>query len=760
MEIKEIISKMTLEEKASMCSGADFWHTQGIERLDIPAMMVSDGPFGLRKQDENGDNLGVNDSIKAVCFPASCAMAASFDTELMEKVGEALGNCCQAEDVSLLLGPALNIKRSPLCGRNFEYYSEDPYLAGKITAAFVRGVQSQGIGACLKHFAANNQEHRRMEVDSIISQRALREIYLSAFEMAVKESKPWSVMCSYNRINGVFSSENKWLLKDVLRKEWGFDGYVISDWGAVSDRVKGVEAGLDLEMPPHGTFNDELVAEAVRGKRLKEADLDSLCESILSVAKRYKESRKPEAVWDKEKDHSLAEEAAVQSAVLLTNNGILPLKQEGKIAFIGEFADKPRYQGGGSSHINSFKTVSVLEAVREKQINAEIVYERGYDIGDDEPREDLIASAIKSAAECDTAVIFAGLSDKIESEGYDRRNMKMPKAQLKLIDEVIKVQPNTVIVLHNGSPVEMPFAKTSAAILEMYLAGQAVGAATVRLLFGMDNPSGHLAETFPIKLSDNPSYLFYPGRGDVSVYGEDIFVGYRYYDKKEMEVLFPFGHGLSYTSFEYSDIKLEKNSFAEDKDKALTVSVKVKNTGKIPGAAVVQLYVRPEDKLLVHRSVRELKGFKKVYINPNETRELSFELDCRSFSYYEEKINDWFIESGKYVLEIGESSRDIRLSAELEVLGNKKLPVDITLDTPIADLLSIKEAREILKPFTDAYYEDCNQGGESSRESITSEMIDAIFVDTPIRGVVGTAGITLKELLEALEKVREAVGKY
>ncbi len=599
-DVKAIVKQMTLEEKAGMCSGKDFWHLKGVERLGIPEVMVSDGPHGLRKQAEEADHLGINDSIKAVCFPTACATACSFDRDLLFEMGQRIGDECQAENLSVILGPAVNIKRSPLCGRNFEYFSEDPYLASQMAAAHIKGVQSKNVGTSIKHFAANNQEHRRMSCSSEIDERTLREIYLGAFETAVKEGKPDTVMCSYNKINGEFASENHWLLTEVLRDEWGFEGYVMSDWGAVNDRVKGLKAGLELEMPASGGHTDQEIVDAVRNGELDEAVLDTAVERILNIVFKFTDNRQ-EGKFDKEEDHKLAAKVAEESMVLLKNEGILPLPKEGKkIAFIGKFAQKPRFQGGGSSHINSFKVTSALDAVKEI---TEVTYAQGYDVQEDKTDQALLKEAVRAAEEADIAVIFAGLPDLFESEGYDRSHMRMPDCQNELIREITKVQKNTVVVLHNGSPVEMPWADDVKGILEAYLCGQAVGQAEVNLLFGISNPCGKLAETIPYKLSDNPSYLNFPGDGQTVEYKEGVFVGYRYYDTKEMPVRYPFGYGLSYTTFEYRDLQVSSGEM-KDTD-TLKVSLKVKNTGNRAGKEIVQLYVADKTGA-ASRPVKEL----------------------------------------------------------------------------------------------------------------------------------------------------------
>ena len=737
MDIKALISQMTLEEKAGLCSGLDFWHTKPVDRLDVPSVMVSDGPHGLRKQDQEADHLGMNDSIKAVCMPAACATAASFDRSLLYTMGESIGNSCQHEQLSVVLGPAVNIKRSPLCGRNFEYFSEDPYLAGEISAAFINGVQSKNVGTSIKHFAANNQEHRRMSSSSNVDERTLREIYFPAFEISVKKAQPWTVMCSYNRINGVYASENKWLLTDVLRNEWGFEGYVMSDWGAVSNRVAGVAAGLDLEMPSSGGINDRKIVNAVRTGKLDEKIVDQAVERILTINYKYLENAKPHTPWDKEADHELAAKIAAECMVLLKNEeNILPLNKEDQIAFIGEFAKKPRFQGGGSSHINCFKKTSAVEAAE----GLKVTYAQGYSVADDEATDAMIAEAVENAKAAKVAVVFAGLPDAYESEGYDRSHMRMPECQNKLIEAVAAANPNTVVVLHNGSPVEMPWIGKVKAVLEAYLGGQAVGLATVRVLYGDVNPSGHLAETFPHKLSDNPSYLFYGGEKDKTDYREGIFVGYRYYDRKEMDVLYPFGHGLSYTTFDYSGLQLSSNEIT-DQD-TLTATVTVTNTGSRTGKTVVQLYVSDVQSTVL-RPVRELKGFEKVELAPGETKEVSITLDKRSFAYWNEQIGDWHVETGEFLIEVGQSSRDIALTEAVKVKSTVKLPRKYTMDSIVMDILEDEEAVEVLKPVIEAIGSTLHpqhDSNEAAREAISDEMTLAMLKYMPLRGALSFGG--------------------
>ncbi len=751
-QLKELIAQMTVEEKASLCSGKDFWHTRGVERLGVPESMVSDGPHGLRKQDLESDHLGINDSIKAVCFPAGCGTAASFNRELLTHMGEILGNECQAEGVSVILGPAVNIKRSPLCGRNFEYYSEDPYVASEIAAALIKGVQSKNVGTSIKHFLANNQETRRMSCSSDVDERALREIYLAAFETAIREQKPWTVMCSYNKINGVYAAENKKYLTDVLRDEWGFDGYVVSDWGAVNSRVADLEAGCDLEMPASGGLNDALIVEAVKNGTLKEEVLDTAVERILNIVYRFEENRDKEAVFDRDKDHEEAEKVAEECIVLLKNEDILPLSENQKVAFIGKYAKKPRYQGGGSSHINSHKITSALDAAAG---NANITYAQGFIDEKDEVDEALLAEAVEAAKAADVAVIFAGLPDAFESEGYDRTHMRMPDCQNLLIEKVAEVQPNVVVVLHSGSPVEMPWLPKVKGLLESYLGGQAVGGAQYNILFGKVSPSAKLPETFPVQLEDNPSYLNFPGVGDTVEYKEGIFVGYRYYEKKKMKVLFPFGHGLSYTDFEYSNLKLSASEIA-DTDEVI-VSVDVKNVGKMAGKEVVQLYVADRESTVM-RPVKELKGFEKIALAPDETKTVTFVLNKRSFAYYNTQINDWHVESGEFEIMIGKSSQDIVLSEILTVNSTEKLPIHYTTDTLLGDLRDNPKAMGIVHAMLSSNVFGNDAESSAAGEALSPEMMEAMFKDMPLRGVLSFAshlGIDMKKLQSLVDELNK-----
>lgn len=757
-QIKELVNKMTLEEKAGLCSGENFWNTKEIKRLGIPKVMLSDGPHGLRKQDASADHLGINESIKAVCFPSGCATAASFDRNLLTEIGEAIGEECQAEGVSVILGPAVNIKRSPLCGRNFEYYSEDPFVASEMASAFIKGVQSKNIGTSIKHFLANNQEHRRMTSSSEVDERTLREIYLAAFEGAVKSQKPWTVMCSYNKINGVYASENPTYLTDVLRNEWGFDGYVVSDWGAVNDRVAGIKAGMDLEMPGSGGLNDALLVEAVKNNELSEKVLDETCVRILDVTYRYLENKNENAVFDLEKDHKLARRAAEESIVLLKNEeNILPLSSNKSIAFIGAFADRPRYQGGGSSHINSFKVTSALDVVSELGMN-NITYAQGYQIEKDETIEELKMEAINAAKNAEIAVVFAGLPDDFESEGYDRKHMRLPNCQNELIDAITAVQPNTIVVLHNGSPVEMPWISKVKGLIEAYLGGQAIGEAVMNVVFGKINPSGRLAETFPVRLEDNPSYLYYKGEDNIVEYREGVFVGYRYYESKKAEVLFPFGYGLSYTEFSYSDLSLDKEAM-KDTEK-LSVSVNVTNTGNVAGKEVVQLYVSPTASHII-RPIIELRAFDKIALEPGETKTVTFTLDKRAFAYWNTTLHDWHVVGGEYTIHIGKSVRNLVLSTSVAVEATVQIPVVYSFNSTVGDIMRNPKGKAILEAAQAQMFEgtqalEMAENAQDGSGVINDEMMQATMEGMPLRQMLsfipGMKREMIQQLIDALNQ--------
>ncbi|MBU3101805.1 MULTISPECIES: glycoside hydrolase family 3 C-terminal domain-containing protein [Clostridium] len=743
--IKEIISQMTLEEKAGMCSGLDFWHTKGVERLGIPSIMVTDGPHGLRKQAGESDHLGLNKSVPATCFPSGATLACSWDKRLLEKVGVALGEECQAEDVSIILGPAANIKRSPLCGRNFEYFSEDPYLSSEMAKNHIKGVQSQGVGTSLKHFAVNNQEHRRLSVNSVLDERALREIYLASFETAVKEAKPWTVMCAYNKVNGEYCSENESLLTSILKKEWGHEGFVMSDWGAVNERVSGLIAGLELEMPSSNGLSDRKIVEGVKNKSLTENILDSAVERLLKVIFKAVDNKKKNSVYDKEEHHKLARKVARECMVLLKNEeNILPLKKEGNIAIIGAFAKTPRYQGGGSSHINPTKLDDVLEKIKESAgINCNISYSEGFSLINDDIYENLVDQAKKAASKSQVAVIFAGLPDRYESEGYDRTHMRIPENQINLIEEIAKVQKNIVVVLSNGSPIEMPWISNARGVLEGYIGGQAAGGAIADLLFGSFSPCGKLAETFPRKLSDNPSYLNFPGEGDVVEYKEGLFVGYRYYDKKELPTLFPFGHGLSYTSFEYSDITVDKKEMVDNE--TLNIKVKIKNTGMVTGKEIVQLYIKDVESTVI-RPEKELRAFEKVELKPGEEKIITFILGKRAFAYYNVEIKDWHVESGDFEILVGASSKDIKIKEVVNVKSTvvikKKFSRNSTLGDIMNDPNGEKMAASLIK---DIFGEEDESGDDLGTD------MSAMLKDFVLRSMVTfSGGRFTEEIMESL----------
>lgn len=749
-EIKSLVSRMTLEEKAGMCSGADFWHLKSIERLGIPQVMVTDGPHGIRKQSAQADHLGINDSEKAVCFPAGCATASSFDRSLLTTLGETIGHECQAMGVGTILGPAMNIKRSPLCGRNFEYYSEDPLVSTELAAAMITGVQSKHVGTSAKHFLANNQEKRRMTNSSEVDERTLREIYLASFEGAVKKAKPWTVMNSYNRINGAFVGDNKEYLTDILRDEWGFDGYVVSDWGAVNDRVQALKAGLDLEMPSSNGINDKLIVDAVQNGKLEETVVDQACERILDVIFRYTENRDETAVFDYEKDHATAAEMEAECAVLLKNDDqILPMKKDAKIAFIGKYAKEPRYQGGGSSHINSWKVESALEAVKDI---AGVTFSRGFDDAEDIVDEKLLEEAVKAAQEAEIAVVFAGLPDNFESEGYDRKHMNLPDCQNTLIERIASVQKNVVVVLHNGSPVRMPWKEQVKGILEAYLGGEAVGKAVVDLLFGKANPCGRLAETFPERLEDTPCYLTYGKGRDTALYQEGVFVGYRYYTSRNVKTAYPFGYGLSYTTFAYENLTVDKKEM--DDTEILKVSVNVKNTGNRSGKEVVQLYVVvPEGE--VARPVRELRGFDKIMLEPGEEKTVTFELDMRAFAYWNTQIHDWLVQDGIYRILIGRNAEEMLLEEAVTVHGTKVVPRIYSMNTCMGELMRDPHAQAVMGPFLQGMQNTDAQKMADAQENDTSgavndEMMNAMMEDMPLRQLLSFVPGMKREMLEQL----------
>ena len=671
LDVDAVMAQLTLEEKVSLASGSDFWHTQGVERLGVPAVMVTDGPHGLRKQAGASDHVGLNDSVPATCFPPAAGLASTWDVDLLHRVGEALGDECRAEQVAVLLGPGVNMKRTPLCGRNFEYFSEDPLLAGELAAALVRGVQSRGVGTSLKHFAANNQETERMSVSAEVDERTLREIYLPAFERVVTRAQPWTVMCSYNRVNGVYASQDPWLLTQVLREDWGFEGLVVSDWGAVDERWRAVVAGLDLEMPASGGAGDASIRAALEDGRLVEDQLDVVVRRCLELVARALPALAPGQTFDADAHHALAREAARESAVLLSNDGVLPLDPTtgGRIAVLGEMARSPRYQGAGSSQVSPTRLDDALTALREGT-SREVVFAPGYaaEPGDGGGADEaLVAEAVEAARGADVAVLFLGLPASWESEGYDREHLDLPPGQVALLEAVREVSERVVVVLSNGAAVAVEAWQQHAdALLEGWLLGQAGGSATADLLYGVVSPSGRLAETIPVRLEDTPAHGAFPGDSGVVRYREGLLVGYRWYDTRRAAVGFPFGHALSYTTFEHADLELRASGSGQDAQ--VEVSLTVTNTGSRAGAEVVQVYAAPQEAT-VFRPEQELVAFARVELESGASQQVMSTLSARDLGSWSEVHRRWVLEGGRYEIRVGASSRDVRQRGVVEVEG-------------------------------------------------------------------------------------------
>jgi beta-glucosidase len=690
--IEELVRQMTLEEKAALCTGASHWTSTPVERLGIPEMICSDGPHGVRRQPDVHEPGAI--SLPATAFPTYSCLAATWDVDLARAMGAALGEECIALNVDVLLGPGVNMKRSPLNGRNFEYLSEDPYQAGEMGAAIVDGVQSKGVGTSLKHYAANNQEFQRFSIDAKIDERTLREIYLAAFEKVVTKAKPWTVMCSYNKVNGAFASEHAYLLNEILKKEWGFEGLVVSDWGAVRDRVAGIRGGLDWEMPGPREHHVQAVIEAVRTGVLDEASLDESVRRILRIVFMSRQTPKGGG-FDKEAHHALAQKIASEGMVLLKNNGVLPLKNPQHIAVIGHSSMAPHFQGGGSSHINPTRVAVPFTELKAQAGNAEVAFAAGYP-ADNSFRQDLIDEAVQLAQSSDVAILFIALPTFKESEGYDRRDMDLTDQQIALIQAVGAAQPKSVVVLNNGSPVAMSaWIDSCAAVLESYMMGQAGGAAIADVLFGRVNPSGKLAETFPVRLLDTPASINWPGEAGAVYYGEGMFIGYRYYEAKDIPVQFPFGFGLSYTTFAYSNARVTSPTF-KDCD-GLTVRVDVTNTGKSAGSEIVQVYVHDQKSTLV-RPQKELKGFAKVHLKPGETRTVSIPLDFRAFAFYHPEYHQWITEDGKFDIFVGASSADIRASLEVTLESTLELPCILDKESTLDEWMADPRGKVILGP--------------------------------------------------------------
>lgn len=687
MKHPEIVEKMSLEQKAQFVTGGDYWHAKGDEALGLPTIMLTDGPHGLRKKDPNGKSIGLGDSVPSTCMPPASTSACSWDEELLNLEGKTIAEECLQEKVSVLLGPGTNIKRSPVCGRNFEYFSEDPLLAGKMSAGFINGCQSMGIGTSLKHFACNSQEAYRMIINEVIDERTMRELYLTAFEIAVKESHPWTIMNSYNRINGVYASQNDWLQNKVARDEWGFDGLFVTDWGASVDRVPGLKAGTDLEMPSSFELNIAQIMEAVKTGELDENVLNERVDAVVDLIIKSKPALAKDYKYDVEEHHQVAARIAEGSMVLLKNeDDILPLKEGQKVAVIGEMAKVPRFQGPGSSVIKPTKVDNAYDNL--VKLGVDVKYAQGYYYNNPpkkkkDRKEDsvLISEAVTTAKSCDVAVVFVGLPEGLEAEGYDRQDIFMPDVHNKLVSEVVKANPNTVVVLAGGSVVYIPWADEVKGILNSGLGGQATGIAVANILTGKVNPSGKTAETYPMNYEDNPVYGNYPGEPVISEHKESVYIGYRYYDSAKMNVRFPFGFGLSYTTFEYSDIKLSSEKIKDNE--TVTLTFKVKNTGKVDGKEVAEVYVADKEST-IFRPEKELRAFTKVSLKAGEEKEVSINLGKRAFAYYNVNLGDWHVESGEFDIMVGSSSRDIKLT--------KSIYVESTVDAQIPNLKEVAPA--------------------------------------------------------------------
>ena len=734
-------SDLTLEEKASLTSGADFWTTKAVERAGIPSVMMTDGPHGLRKQAGGTDHLGLASSVPATCFPPAVGIGSSFDPELIARVGAAIGVEAAIEDVAVVLGPGINIKRSPLCGRNFEYFSEDPLVSGILGAASVRGVQSQGVGTSLKHFAANNQEFDRMRASSDVDPRPLREIYLRGFERVVKDASPWTVMCSYNKLNGVWTSEDPWLLTSVLRDEWGFDGLVVSDWGAVNDRVSGVAAGLDLEMPASGGRTDAQLVDAVRAGTLAESVLDTAASRAIDLVRKAGQRPAVTGPLDVEAHHALAREAAGRSIVLLKNDGgVLPLAATQKVAVIGAFATEPRFQGAGSSLINPTRVDAALDELRA--IGGDnVTYAPGFAVAggavaaSGRSADDLRDEAVAVAAAAEVAVVLLGLPAAEESEGFDRDHIDLPAEQLALLDAVIAANPRTVVVLSNGGVVALPFADRVPAIVETWLLGQAGGGAVADVLYGVVNPSGKLTETVPVRLEDNPSYGNFPGEFGHVRYGEGLLVGYRWYDAKGLEVTYPFGHGLSYTTIEYGTA-----TAAVSADGDIVVKVDLTNTGDRDGREIVQVYLAAVQSI-VQRAPRELKAFSSVALAAGETRTIELVVRREDLAYWDVRVDRWVVEGSDYTVEVAASSRDIRSSVSVEVAGDE-VQQDLTMNSSVGDVLAHPVAGPIVMGALGGFMSELS-GADSSAASMVpnDDAMQKMMASFPIGRLVGFPGI-------------------
>ncbi len=727
-DVQAIIDRMTLEEKAALCTGASAWTTTPIERLGVPEMMVTDGPHGVRKVADV--NSFAAHPLPATSFPTASCLASTWDVDLLHAMGQALAEEAIGLNVDLLLGPGVNMKRTPLCGRNFEYFSEDPYLAGEIAASFIQGVQSKGVGTSLKHYALNNQEYRRFTIDVDVDERTMREIYLPGFEIAVKKGKPWTVMCAYNKVKGAFGSENRRLLVDILKDEWGFEGFVVSDWGAVHDRVKSLQAGLDLEMPGPRERRVKAVVAAVQTGKIDEAMLNEAVRRILSIV--FKAAETPKGgKFDVDNHHALARKSAAEGMVLLKNDGILPLQNQKRIAVIGRAAKEPYFQGGGSSHNTPTRLDIPFDELQTLAGGAQLTYCEGY-LAEDRYQQALIDEAVEAARAAQVALLYISLPATKEAEGYDRLDLDLTSQQVALIKAVTAAQPQTVVILNNGSAITMSeWIDGAAAVLEAWMMGQAGGGAIADILFGKVNPSGKLAETFPLRLADTPAFINYPCENEQTRYGEGLFIGYRYYDAKDVPVLFPFGYGKSYTTFEYSHPRLSE-TLIKDTD-SLTVYVDVTNTGKVAGKETIQVYVHDRKSSLV-RPPKELKGFAKVELQPGETKTIAIPLDFRSFAFYHPGYQRWIAEDGEVDVLIGASAADIRCTETVRVRSTQTLPSILNRDSTVREWMDDPCGKPVFEPvFQDMLIKMAGLFGvgESGNEASGMDMVN-FMLDMPL----------------------------
>lgn len=755
LDVEALLDQLTLEEKASLTSGSGFWYTVAIERLGIPKIMVSDGPHGLRAQPGEGDHLGIGESLPATCFPTASAIASAWNPDLLHRIGAALAQEARAINLSVILGPGVNMKRSPLCGRNFEYFSEDPYLAGELGVGIVEGIQSHGVGTSVKHYAANNQESDRQRVDAQIDERTLREIYLPAFERTVTACQPWTIMCSYNKVNGLSASENPWLLTSVLREEWGFTGLVVSDWGAVYHRVPALKAGLDLEMPPNRPRSLDQIVAAVRAGDLDEQVLDARVRTVLELVDKGMGVLDLDEDFDPDAHHQLARAAAAESVVLLKNDpredgtAILPLAPIGRVAVIGEFARTPRYQGAGSSQVIPTKVESVLDELTATF--PDVTFAAGYGIGDTSDDDALRAEAVTAASAAETVVVLIGLPGADESEGFDRTHMNLPANQIATLQWVAAANPNVVVVLVNGSTVLLDEVTPHAtALVEAWLGGQAAGGAIADVLSGKVNPSGRLAETFPHRLEDNSSYLNFPGDSQVVRYGEGLYIGYRGYDKTATDVAFPFGFGLSYTTFELSDLRVATSGSVVEGDLAAEVTLTVTNTGSVAGADVVQVYVR-DVATSVARPVRELKGFAKPFLDAGQSQQVTITLDQRAFSFWSDVHKRWVVEAGEFAIEVGHHSRDLPLTHAVTI-DAPSVAAPITADSSLHEWMADPVASELIA--------EAVAGGQP--DPTRDKEFVAIIGAMPMSTLASFKGMSIDyDTLDKLaERLRDRAGRY